>query len=271
MTAGQQPATPPRRGASRSSHPPTLRQERALHRAGHRVVAGMDEVGRGALAGPVTVGVVCVTQEVGSAPPGVRDSKLLTPARRTALVEPIHAWASSWGVGHASAAEIDEWGIIAALRAAGRRALQACHLEADVVILDGKHDWLTNPAEVGLLALLDEQPAAPTVHTQIKADLSCASVAAASVLAKVERDAVMVERADAHPAYHWDINKGYASPAHLAALREFGPSTEHRQSWNLTGGRGTPHGSGRSTVEPVVLATSTMVHDGPVEVRPDGR
>ena len=123
-----------------------------------------------------------------------------------------------------SPAEIDAIGIMAALRLAGTRALAQLDVVPDLVILDGNHDWLTDPARVGLLAFADEaggSPGAtvvPPVTTMIKADLTCSSVAAASVLAKVERDAMMVELAGAVGRYAWELNKGYSAPEHLAAL-----------------------------------------------------
>ncbi|HET8601549.1 MAG TPA: ribonuclease HII [Segeticoccus sp.] len=194
----------------------------------------MDEVGRGALAGPVSVGVVLIDLECRSAPTGVRDSKLLTPAARERLVPRIRRWARAFAVGHASPDEIDEVGIMAALRLAGLRALQAVEVVPDLVILDGNHDWLTDPVKVGLLAL-DGGPTTPPVRTLIKADMSCSSVAAASVLAKVERDAIMVELARTEPRYGWADNKGYSCPEHTAALLEHGPCAHHRRSWRLAG------------------------------------
>jgi ribonuclease HII len=240
------------RGVRRSSVPtaraaarpgPHLRHERVLLREGAVLVAGMDEVGRGSLAGPVSVGVVVVDATTRSAPRGVADSKLLTPAARTALLPALGRWGLARAVGHASAAEIDELGIIAALRLAGTRALSTVQDvvgPVDVVLLDGSHDWLTPPAaELDLFAAVEEvaTPPMPRVRMRVKADRTCASVAAASVLAKCERDALMVELAPQHPAYRWDDNKGYASPDHLAALRELGPSVLHRRSWRLPGSR----------------------------------
>lgn len=212
---------------------PHLRHERQLLRDGARLVAGMDEVGRGSLAGPVSVGVVVVDARTRSAPQGVADSKLLTPAARQALLPALSRWGLARAVGHASAEEIDAIGIIGALRLAGRRALEQVSLvvgPVDTVLLDGNHDWLT-----GTPTLFDDEPPddAPRVHLRIKADRSCASVAAASVLAKCERDALMVSLADAYPAFRWAENKGYASPEHLAALRELGPCVLHRRSWHL--------------------------------------
>jgi ribonuclease HII len=223
------PAAPPR------TRKPSLRVERALQRAGHRVVDGLDEVGRVALAGAVSVGVVLIDETCRSAPVGVRDSKLLTPAARQAMVPKIQRWCLGYAVGHASADEIDRIGIMAALRLAGMRALEAVRIEPDLVILDGNHDWLTAPEEVGLFAFAGSGPATPPVTTMIKADLTCSSVAAASVLAKVERDGIMVEAAREHPTYGWAENKGYAAPEHVAALEAEGPCVLHRRSWRLPG------------------------------------
>lgn len=212
---------------------PNLRQERALLRDGAQSVAGMDEVGRGALSGPVSVGVVVVDLSH-RALSGVRDSKLLSAAAREDLVPRIKAWAGAFAVGHASAAEIDAHGIVMALRLAGMRALELLAVPPHVVILDGRHDWLT-PAPQG--SLWDDVPtaASPPVVTRVKADLTCTSVAAASVLAKVERDAIMCDLDHRHPGYGWADNKGYAAPEHIEELRRRGPSPQHRQSWRLPG------------------------------------
>lgn len=221
----------PRRTTGR----PSLRVERTLQREGYAVLVGMDEVGRGALAGPVSVGVVAIGVSCRTAPQGVKDSKLLTPAARERLVPRIKRWALAHGVGHAWPEEIDAVGIMAALRLAGERALaQLGDTRPDLVLLDGNHDWLTDPTRVGLLGLLEgSQP--PPVRTMIKADLRCSSVAAASVLAKVERDGLMVQAAaePRHTPYLWEHNKGYAAPEHQEALRRLGPSEWHRRSWNI--------------------------------------
>lgn len=222
---------------------PSLRAERALQRDGYPLLAGMDEVGRGALAGPVSVGVVVIDQTCRSAPQGVKDSKLLTPADRERMVPRIRRWSKAYAVGHASPTEIDAVGIIAALRLAGTRALAGLPVVPDLVILDGSYDWLTDPERVGLLAFAEPAnagacqavPASPPVTTMVKADLRCSSVAAASVLAKVERDALMVGLAGEHPAYRWEVNKGYAAPEHRAALEALGPCELHRRSWRLRG------------------------------------
>ena len=148
---------------------PSLRVERTLQRQGYPVLAGMDEVGRGALAGPVSVGVVLIDESSRTAPVGVKDSKLLAPAAREQLVPRIQRWSRAHAVGHAWPNEIDAIGIIAALRLAGRRALGQLQVTPDLVILDGNHDWLTDPMEVGLLALTRER-STPPVTTMIKAD-----------------------------------------------------------------------------------------------------
>jgi ribonuclease HII len=201
----------------------------------------MDEVGRGALAGPVSVGVVVINDVCRSAPIGVKDSKLLSHQVRERLVPQIQRWASAYAVGHASPGEIDRYGIMVALRFAGTRALAALPVIPDLVLLDGNYDWLTDPERVGLFGLLDQgsdgDPVAPLapVRTMIKADLFCSSVAAASVLAKVERDAMMVALAAEVPGYAWELNKGYSAPEHFAGLESFGPTVHHRRSWRLPG------------------------------------
>ncbi|MBD5788196.1 ribonuclease HII [Cellulosimicrobium terreum] len=201
----------------------------------------MDEVGRGALAGPVSVGVAVVDLSTRPCPPGLTDSKLLSAAAREALVPPTRSWCLAWAVGHAGPAEIDAHGIIGALRLAGRRALAQVRRDVgdvDTVLLDGKHDWLSRPAfdlfeAFDLDPLGDERLVEPRVRTLVKADLQCASVAAASVLAKCERDGLMSGLARQYPAFGWDQNKGYGAAAHVTALREHGPTPQHRRSWRL--------------------------------------
>lgn len=215
-----------------ASPAPTLRLERALLSERCSRLASIDEVGRGALAGPVTVGVVVIDATIDPAPQGIRDSKLLSPTQRERLVAPIERWVRSFAVGHASSAEIDERGIVAALRLAGRRALEELAGPVpDLVLLDGSHDWLTG-ADPDLFA---DPWLPPPVVTQVKGDMSCASVAAASVLAKVERDRIMGDLDVRHPGYGWSSNKGYASAEHVAALGTLGVSPMHRVSWSLPG------------------------------------
>jgi len=215
----------------------TLRFERSFTAEGHRFVAGADEVGRGALAGPVSVGMVVVDTSVVKHLKGVRDSKLLAPADRELLVPRIRSWAAAWAVGHATAAEIDEFGLTSALRLAGTRAWRQVTevVRPDIVILDGNHNWLS-PAQVSLFDVVDgagDGGCDAPVRTRIKADLQCLSVAAASVLAKVERDAMMAGLALEHPGYGWEVNKGYATEAHRAAILAQGACEFHRRSWRL--------------------------------------
>lgn len=212
---------------------PHLRVERRLLRSGALIACGVDEVGRGSLSGPVSVGMVLVDASTGPQPDGLKDSKLLAPATRERLVPEIIAWARGWAVGHASPAEIDDVGLIAALRLAGHRALAYLTTVPDVVLLDGSHDWLSWPLQQDLFAENRLGPEIPPVRTLVKADLTCASVAAASVLAKVARDAIMLSLDEEFPVYGWRENKGYASPRHVDALREYGPCVHHRRSWNL--------------------------------------
>jgi ribonuclease HII len=214
---------------------PHLRFERSLTEQGFRMVAGADEVGRGALAGPVTVGMVLVDAAAVKALKGVRDSKLLSPRDRELLVPRIRTWAVAYGVGHASPEEIDALGLTAALRLAGTRAWQAVLATSrpDVVILDGNFNWLSPVEQPSLFDAVGGTGCDAPVQTRIKADLNCLSVAAASVLAKVERDNLMAELAVQHPEYGWEINKGYATAAHRTALTAHGPSAVHRRSWRL--------------------------------------
>ncbi len=227
-----------------ASRPPNLKLEQSLLAEGHALLAGSDEVGRGALSGPVTAGVVVVDAATRRQPNGLRDSKLLTPAEREALVPRIQRWAVAFGVGHASAAEIDRFGILAALRLAGERALGRLSDPPRLVLLDGNYDWFTRPPRpvpapdepaVGCGADPLATRAGPErVVLRVKGDLACASVAAASVLAKVERDRLMTDLAGSYPEYGWEENKGYATPHHSAMLRELGPTDEHRRSWRLS-------------------------------------
>ena len=245
--------------------PPSLRIERRLLRGGLTTLACSDEVGRGALCGPVTVGMVLVTETTRTAPQGVRDSKLLTPEARRRLVPRIQRWAPAYGVGHASPQEIDEHGIIAALRLAGHRALAQLGPAPDTVLLDGNHDYLSLPDQESLFG---PAPAAvdvvPPVVTMIKADLRCAAVAAASILAKTARDDIMLGLAVEHPEYGWTENKGYAAPAHIAALAAHGPTPHHRVSWRLPGllaGAGAGDGDGETADELLPDVSDNDLHD----------
>lgn len=212
----------------------SLGYESALWDAGARVVVGIDEVGRGALAGPVSVGLVAVAR-CDTWPDGLADSKQLTARAREALISPLSAFGVGRTVGHASAAEIDQLGIIGALRLAGVRGLAALAAEgvvAEAVLLDGTHDWLTAPP-MDLFSVVTDDVQTPPVTMVVKGDGLCASIAAASVIAKVERDAIMRAAHVEHPHFGWTANKGYGAAAHLDAIREHGPSPWHRVSWKL--------------------------------------
>ncbi|OII25549.1 ribonuclease HII [Curtobacterium sp. MCBA15_013] len=210
---------------------PSLRLEKKLLADGRVTVIGMDEVGRGAIAGPVAVGVAAVTLDIGRVPQGLADSKLLTAARREALDPVVRRWTRT-AVGMASASVVDEQGIVPALGQAGASAIAALvadglSLDGAVVVLDGSFDWLTRAVPVTL-----RLPSDPLeVVVGVKADRDCASVAAASVVAKVARDALMTAAHDEAPHYAWASNKGYGSTAHYDAIRSVGAHALHRKSW----------------------------------------
>ena len=207
---------------------PKLTLERRLLSECELIIA-LDEVGRGALAGPVAVGAA-VMDAAGSrrrVPEGLRDSKLVTEKCRPEVAMRAAAWVSASGVGWASAAEIDEVGIMRALGLAASRAVQSVvdqgvEVENGLVLLDGNHDYVSRVHPVPL-----------RVRSQVKADRDCASVSAASVIAKVARDAYMTELHDEHPDYQWSRNKGYASVEHRDAIRTLGLSPYHRASWAI--------------------------------------
>ena len=210
---------------------PTLDFERELLRGGAGLIVGIDEVGRGALAGPVSVGVAVIDHTVGPIPPGLADSKLISAKKRDALVPLLTDWVVAHAVGHAEPGEIDAVGIVAALRRAAIRALAQLPVTPDIAILDGSHDWLSRSDD---LFAVGEDVVTPRVHVRVKADRDCAVVAAASVLAKVERDALMADLDGRFPGYGVADNKGYGSDSHRAAIAALGASDMHRRSWNLT-------------------------------------
>lgn len=231
-----------------------LSVETDLFNRGVTLLAGMDEVGRGPLAGPVTVGVAVIGADAQLTVEGLVDSKALSEKKRLAMLPEVRQWAVT-AVGHASPAEIDALGMTMALRLAGQRALAqvaAAGSYPDAVLLDGKHNWLSAP-QGDLFAEIDPEQALYTdlvaeawksipaalngwcgpVQMEVKGDLRCASIAAASVVAKVERDELMVELDRVYPGYGWAKNKGYGSAAHRARIKEVGPTPVHRLSWSL--------------------------------------
>jgi len=195
----------------------TLRFEKKVWQLGARLVAGVDEVGRGSLFGPVVAAAVILDPEYRVR--GLRDSKLLPADRREVLAERIREHAVAWAVAAVDAARIDQVNIYQASRLAMRDAVLRLDPGADHLLVDA-------------LRLDCELPQQPIIH----GDALSASIAAASIIAKVERDRMIVEWDPVFPVYGLASNKGYCTPRHLAALREHGPSPLHRQSfapvWN---------------------------------------
>jgi len=193
---------------------PDFSFEAAAMARGARLVAGVDEVGRGPLAGPVTAAAVVL--DPARIPEGLNDSKRLTAATRAALAEAILATARTSAVAHATTAEIDRLNILHASHLAMRRALAALHLPPDHALIDGNRlpEALCCPADA-----------------IIKGDARCLSVAAASILAKVARDRIMTELALEWPGYGWETNAGYPSRAHLDALNRLGVTPHHRRGF----------------------------------------
>jgi ribonuclease HII len=211
---------------------PSLDSERRIFERGNRFVIGVDEVGRGAIAGPVAVGVSLIDKTnpaLEAWPEKLQDSKLMTPKSRREIASPLMDWVSSYAVGFSSNKEIDELGISEALRLAAGSALDELFMDAKtrksiaedgaVILLDGSQNWL-GKVSYGL-----------DVQVQVKADTKCVSVAAAAVLAKVTRDSLMQELDTQNPGYGLAGHKGYASAAHIAALRALGPTAIHRVTW----------------------------------------
>ncbi len=194
---------------------PTRRIEQELWGRGHEVVVGIDEVGRGAWAGPIAVGAAIVPRD--RRVNGIRDSKMLTEPDRERLFDRIAAWCEAWGVGTASQVECDELGMAAAQRLATRRAVEALGVVPDAAVSDGKWDFVS--------------PCVAHVEMRVKADRHCLSVAAASILAKVVRDREMRRWAEHYPHWSFDTNKGYPCPVHKTALQGYGPSAIHRRTW----------------------------------------
>jgi ribonuclease HII len=180
---------------------------------GREVVVGIDEVGRGAWAGPLTLAAVVLPRD--RRVYGVRDSKQLTERRREALFDRVKDWCDAVGVGHASQEECDALGMSEAQRLAARRALEELGVVPDAVLVDGRWDFVGGG----------------TTRTIVRGDATCLSIAAASIVAKVSRDRIMRDAAEHHPGYDFDQNKGYPCPRHKLALKGYGPTPLHRRSW----------------------------------------
>ena len=203
---------PKLRGAIRRKAP-SLSLERTLWDAGYHVIVGVDEVGRGAWAGPLSVGAAVVPRNRRIYK--VRDSKMLTEDEREAIFSRIADWCVAGSVGHASPAECDELGMSAAQRLAASRALAGLDLEADRVLVDGNWDFVGGGKSTRVVG----------------GDATSLSISAASILAKVTGDRLMRAVAGDYPGYDFDLNKGYPCPRHRAALAAWGPTVIHRRSW----------------------------------------
>ena len=203
--------------------------EQSLWAEGRSIVVGLDEVGRGAWAGPLAIGAAVIPKD--RRINGVRDSKLLREAERERLYERVAAWCQHWSVGIATQEECDAMGMSAAQKLAAKRALSALGVVADVVLVDGNWDFVGTG----------------NVQRLIKGDAMCLTIAAASVLAKVTRDRMMRAEDEHFPAYSFADNKGYPCPRHQAALLAHGPSTIHRRTWVFM--EHLPWAIGRSVVD----------------------
>jgi len=191
--------------------------EREIAAARAALIAGVDEVGRGAWAGPAVVCAAIARPGFPEPPRGLTDSKRLTAKRRAELAAELPEWVEAYAIGSASHEEIDALGMTAALRLAARNALDQLPERPDVVLLDGKHDYIGSPWRV---------------RTAVKADLRSVSVAAASVIAKVYRDTLMAELGETCPDFAFADNAGYPAPVHQQALAVHGPTPYHRLSWS---------------------------------------
>ena len=194
---------------------PTRVLERELWERGFDTVVGIDEVGRGAWAGPLVIGAAVLPR--GSRVLGVRDSKMLSERERERIFDRVANWCVAWSVGSASHEECDDLGMAEAQRVATRRALAALAIQPDAAIVDGTWDFVGGSV--------------PHVEMRVKADATCLPVAAASILAKVTRDRIMRAHAEDYPQWHFGTNKGYPCPLHRTALGGYGPSAIHRRSW----------------------------------------
>lgn len=262
-----------------------LSVERGLLSEGFDFVIGVDEVGRGALAGPVSVGVALfdlralIAAEV---PAGIHDSKQLSAQSRQEATDRVRSWATAAAVGSTTPAELDEVGMTMALNLAGRRAMLSMFgewvgagsaagstgnalagsdgsggsegsgeaasargfTERTIVLLDGRHDWLSAPLTLDTLGIFGDcaNLELPPVRTVVKGDGSVPAIAAASIVAKVARDETMIALAEAHPHYGWESNVGYGTVKHRQGITELGPSIHHRRSFRLSVDTGAKEG-----------------------------
>jgi ribonuclease HII len=204
---------------------PSISFEEQSYARGFDCVAGLDEVGRGPLAGPVVAAAVVLPRRFEHS--GIKDSKLLTAAQREKLAAVIKQKALSWGLGVVEVEEIDRMNILAASFRAMVKAWRGLQPSADCILIDGSQiiPRIVFNAVEGFAGSLPRQRAI------VKGDQLCLSISAASILAKVTRDAIMVDLDRIYPEYGFVGHKGYGCPAHLEALRRFGPSPVHRRSF----------------------------------------
>jgi ribonuclease HII len=201
--------------------------EEETYLRGFRCLAGLDEVGRGPLAGPVVAAAVVLPR--GFSHPDIRDSKLLSSGQREKLVPIIKQTAVTWGLGVVEVEEIDRINILEASLLAMGNALRALRVRPDCLLVDGRQSipWQFFRSKRIATKIWPQQ------RTIVKGDQLCFSIAAASILAKVARDAIMVKLDKSYPEYGLATHKGYACTAHVEALRRFGPSPVHRRSFKL--------------------------------------
>ena len=258
-----------------------LSVERGLLSEGFDFVIGVDEVGRGALAGPVSVGVALFDLRAltsAEVPAGIHDSKQLSAQARQDATDRVRLWAAAAAVGSTTPAELDEVGMTMALNLAGRRAMLSMlgelagvgsagdalvgsegsvgsdgsggaasvreFPERTMVLLDGRHDWLSAPLTLDTLGIFGDcaDLELPPVRTVIKGDGSVPAIAAASIVAKVARDETMIALAEAYPHYGWESNVGYGTAKHRQGITELGPSIHHRRSFRLSADTGAKEG-----------------------------
>tara|TARA_B100000676_G_C18078349_1_gene849305 strand:+ start:724 stop:1410 length:687 start_codon:yes stop_codon:yes gene_type:complete len=194
---------------------PNLSMERSCWDAGYEIVAGLDEVGKGAWAGPLTI--VALVPNRNCRINGVRDSKMLKEAEREKLFDRIDKWSEDWSLGHASNEECDELGMSMAQRIAARRAIDGLIKRPDRLLLDGTWDFVSDGRS----------------ETIVRGDQISLSIAAASIMAKVSRDRIMKEADKLYPDYDFSQNKGYPSPKHRLALESKGATFFHRRTWGF--------------------------------------
>ena len=234
--------------------PLPYRVEQALWSGGHEAVVGVDEVGRGAWAGPLMVGAAVLPRD--RRVYKVRDSKVLREPERERMFDRVAQWCTHWAVGAASQVECDEMGMADAQRLAARRAIDGLGIEPDHVLVDGNWNFVGHPSTTRI----------------VRGDATCLSISAASILAKVTRDRLMRAEAENYPGYEFDANKGYPCPRHKMALHAYGPSAIHRRTWIFMEGLVWGSPGSRAAPRTWKLTPEEAEGDGggPVQTAPSG-